>query len=96
MGIRSRLKRLEGEVGKHRWVLVCPECGVERVLRGDAPMEYLVAEWSIQSGQADDIPEDVAALMAHEHDPGAFLDKASGLPFLSREVNGIGFYQNGL
>jgi len=44
MGIRSRLKRLEGEVGKHRWVLVCPECGVERVLRGDAPMEYLVAE----------------------------------------------------
>jgi len=34
--------------------------------------------------------------MAHEHDPGAFLDKASGLPFLSREVSGMGFYQNGL
>ena len=28
-------------------------------------------------------------IVHHEHDPGAFLEKDSGLPLLSREVSGI-------
>ena len=71
--------------------LLCPECGAEFVAYGDVPMEFIVHEWTLETGEAGhhETPESILWLYDHEHDPGAFLEKASGLPFLSRAVSGI-------
>ena len=71
--------------------LVCPECGAEFVAHGDVPMEFIVHEWVRETGEAGhhETPASILRLFAHEHDPGAFLEKGSGLPFLSRAVSGI-------
>ena len=71
--------------------LVCPECGTEFVAYGDVPMEYIVHQWTRETGDKGhhETPASILRLFDHEHDPGAFLEKASGLPFLSREVSGI-------
>ena len=81
MGLRNRLKKLGERSTLERHVLACPECD----------KEYVVAEWVRQSGKKDyhGTPPDVAALLEHEHEPSAFIDKPSGLPFLSREVSGM-------
>ena len=44
-----------------------------------------------ETGEAGhhEAPEGILRLFAHGHDPGAFLEKGSGLPFLSRAVSGI-------
>ncbi len=93
MGLRDRLKKLERETRGERYELVCPECGEAFTLYGDAPVEYLVWEWA--RGQAEpgethrETPADMLRAFEHGHDPGAFVEKHSGLPFLSREVSGI-------
>ena len=91
MGLRDRLTRLEAAAEAETMTLVCPECGAEIVAYGDVPMEYIVHEWSLETGDAGhhETPESILRIFAHKHDPGAFLEKASGLPFLSREVSGI-------
>jgi hypothetical protein len=72
-------------------VLVCPECGKEFVAYGDVGVEYIVAQWLRQSGEKDyrKTPKEIAALTGHEHDASAFIDKKTGLPFLSWEASGI-------
>jgi hypothetical protein len=71
--------------------LLCPECGEEFVVFGDAPVEYLTAEWAREAGAQShrETPEDIAVLFDHEHDPSAFVEKSSGKPWLSREVSGM-------
>jgi hypothetical protein len=71
--------------------LVCPECGEEFVLHGDAPLEYLVHEWSKGMGEGGyhETPQDMLCAFEHEHHPGAFIEKRSGLPFLSKPVSGM-------
>ena len=71
--------------------LVCPECGAEFVAYGDVPMEFIVHEWVRETGEAGhhETPEGILRIFAHGHDPGAFLEKGSGLPFLSKAVSGI-------
>jgi hypothetical protein len=91
MGIRDRLKRLEEQSDFERMTLVCPECGEEFVVVGDAPMEYLVYEWCKGMAREDHRTPDDMLLRAfeHEHDASAFLEKSSGLPFLSKPVSGM-------
>ena len=71
--------------------LVCPECGAEFVAYGDVPMEFIDHEWVRETGEAGhhETPEGILRIFAHGHDPGAFLEKGSGLPFLSKAVSGI-------
>jgi hypothetical protein len=90
-GIRRRLEKLEEQSGYQRMTLVCPACSEEFVVFGDAPVEYLTAEWTRETGAEShrEIPADIAALFDHEHDPSSLLEKTSGLSWLSREVSGI-------
>jgi hypothetical protein len=91
MGLRDRLRRLEEAVRGETMTLVCPECGAEFVAHGDVPLEYIVHEWVRETGEAGhhETPANILRIFAHEHDPSAFLEKGSGLPFLSGEVSGI-------
>ena len=90
-GLRDRLRRLEEAAREDTMTLVCPECGEELVAYGDVPLEFIVHQWASETGEAGhhDTPGSILHLFAHEHDSGAFLEKASGLPFLSRTVSGI-------
>ena len=71
--------------------LVCPVCGAEFVAYGDVPLEFIVHQWAQETGEAGhhETPASVLRLCAHEHDPGAFLEKGSGLPFLSKTISGM-------
>lgn len=88
---RGRLRRLEEAAKGETMTLVCPECGAEFVVYGDVPIEFIVHQWTTETGEEGhhETPESILRVFAHEHDPGAFLEKGSGLPFLSREVSGI-------
>ena len=90
-GFRGRLRKLEEAAREETMTLVCPACGAEFVAHGDVPMEFIVHQWTRETGEAGhhDTPASILRLFAHGHDPGAFLEKGSGLPFLSREVSGI-------
>jgi hypothetical protein len=90
-GIRRRLDRLQEKSGYQRTTLVCPECGEEFVATGDVALEYIVYEYS-QGTQAEsyrEAPKDIRRLFDHEHDPSAFVEKSSGLPFLSKAASGF-------
>ena len=91
MGLRERLKRLEEESGLERMTLVCPACGEEFPVSGDAPLEYIFHERSKGSGEDGhhETPDDMLVAFEHEHDAGAFLEKRSGLPLLSKPVSGM-------
>ena len=91
MGLRDRLRRMEEAAERETMTLVCPECGAEFVAHGDVPLEFIVHQWTLETGEAGhhETPASVLRLFDHEHDPGAFLEKGSGLPFLSREVSGM-------
>ena len=91
MRLRDRLAKLEEAARGEIMILVCPECDAEFVAYGDVPMEYIVHQWTRETGEAGhhETPESILRIFAHEHDPGALLEKASGLPFLSRAVSGI-------
>jgi len=90
-GLRGRLKRLERDTEKT--VIECPTCGEAFVLYGDPAADYLGYLWRQDYGGENHGPgavdPAVVKLAEHEHDPGAFVEKSSGLPFLSREVSGI-------
>ena len=88
---RGRLLKLEEAAQEEAMTLVCPECGAEFVAYGDVPMEFIVHQWATETGEAGhhETPASILRLFAHDHDPGAFLEKVSGLPFLSRAVSGI-------
>ncbi|HEV2091706.1 MAG TPA: hypothetical protein VGR18_00925 [Rubrobacter sp.] len=89
--VRGRLLKLEETAKRETMTLLCPECGAEFVAYGDVPLEFVVHQWATQTGQEGhhETPEDILRISAHEHDPGAFLEKGSGLPFLSKAVSGI-------
>jgi len=90
-GIERRLDKLQEKSGYQRTTLVCPECGGEFTAYGDVALEFLVYEWS-RGSQVEsyrETPEDIRRLFDHEHDPGAFVEKSSGLPFLSKAVSGF-------
>ena len=89
--LRDRLRSLEEAAREETMTLVCPECGAEFVAYGDVPLEFIVHVWARETGEAGrhETPASILRLFAHDHDPGAFLKKGSGLPFLSREVSGI-------
>ena len=91
MGLRDRLRKLEEAAKGETMTLVCPECGAEFVAHGDVFLEFIVHQWAAETGEAGnhETPEDILRVFAHGHDPGALLEKGSGLPFLSREVSGI-------
>jgi hypothetical protein len=91
VGLKDRLRNLEGEAEGEIMTLRCPKCGEEFVGRGDVAAEYIVYEWSRENGEKGHhkTPEDIVRLFDHEHDVSAFVEKSSGLPFLSREVSVI-------
>ena len=90
-GLRDRLRRLEEAAREETMTLLCPECGTEFVAHGDVPVEFIVHQWAVETGEAGhhDTPASILRLFAHEHAPGAFLEKGTGLPFLSQAVSGI-------
>jgi|SRR5215211_431693 len=93
--LRRRLQALREKSAYQRTTLVCPECGEEFTAYGDVALQVIVYQWSSQV-PADahtwrETPEDVLRLFEHPHDVGAFVDKASGLPFLSKAAGGFGF-----
>ncbi len=63
--------------------------GVRRARR--RPLEFIVHQWAAETGEGGqhETPEDILRIFAHKHDPGALVEKGSGLPFLSRAVSGI-------
>ena len=91
MSLERRLRRLEEATQEETMTLVCPTCGEELVAYGDVPMEYIVYQWTRETGDKEhhETPEAILHLFAYEHDPGALVEKTSGLPFLSRAVSGI-------
>jgi hypothetical protein len=93
MGLRNRLRKLQEKSGYQRMTLVCPECSEEFTAHGDVAMEYILHEWSTETGDQGyhKTPEDMLPIFDHEHDVGEFVEKSSGLSFLSREVSGINF-----
>jgi hypothetical protein len=82
---------MEEAAKEETMTLVCPECGEEFVAYGDVPVEFIVHQWVRETGDAGhhETPEGILRIFAHGHDPGAFLEKGSGLPFLSKAVSGI-------
>ena len=90
-GLRDRLRRLEEAAKGETMTLVCPECGAEFVAHGDVPLEFIVHQWAAETGEKGnhETPEGILRLFDHGHEPGAFLEKGNGLPFLSREVSGV-------
>lgn len=93
MDLRGRLKRLERKTEGEITTLLCPECGEEFTVHGDVAVEYIVYEWSKVTGERGyhEVPENMLRVFQHEHDASTFVEKRSGLPFLSREVSGINF-----
>jgi hypothetical protein len=92
MGFRGRIKKLERATEGQVATLVCPTCGDEFVVYGDAALEYLCREWAKTSGGETyrQTPADVTRLTEHEHDPSEFIDKATGEPFLGEFFRGTG------
>jgi hypothetical protein len=90
-GVRRRLERLEEKSGYQRMTLVCPVCGEEFVVYGDVAVEHIVWEWSRGTDGTGHhkTPESMLRAFEHEHDPARFIEKPSGLPFMSREVSGM-------
>ena len=89
---KGRLRHLERETEGARWDLVCPECGWEIVVYGDAPIDLIVIEWSqgVDSETHGPPPHpSLVKLAEHEHDPFNFVERTSGLPWMSREVSGL-------
>jgi hypothetical protein len=94
MELKDKLRRLEREVESQRATLVCPECGEEFTAYGDVALEYVVYAWTKEAPEHAhyrETPEDIQRLFDHEHDPSTFVEKASGLPFLGKEVCGVDF-----
>ena|SRR5215208_6156958 len=94
--LENRLDRAEKRSDYQRTVLVCPACSEEFVVTGDAALEVIVHQWVLgteERGSTVDTrretPEDILRLFEHEHDVGAFLEKSSGLPFLSKAAGGF-------
>jgi hypothetical protein len=92
-GVRRRLDKVQEKSGYQRTTLVCLECGEEFTAYGDVALEYIVYEYS-QGTQAESYrsgatPEDILRIFDHEHDPSAFVEKTSGLPFLSKALSGF-------
>jgi hypothetical protein len=89
--LERRLDKLQEKSGYQRTTLVCPECSEEFTAYGDVAVEYIVVQWSRETGEESyhKTPEDILRIFDHEHDPSAFVEKSSGLPFLSRAVSGL-------
>ena len=88
---RGRLRKLEEAAKGETMTLLCPECGAQFVAYGDVPLEFVVHQWAAETGEAGhhETPKSILHLFAQGYDPGAFLEKGGGLPFLSRAVSGI-------
>ncbi len=90
--LRGRIKKALAAAAGDKTTLVCPECGVEFVVLGDASAELLV--WLWQQGYEGETyrktPEDVIRLTEHEHDATLFVDKATGEPFMGEFFRGTG------
>ncbi len=83
-GLKGRIRKLEHDTKGEKTTLVCPTCGEEFVVFGDAPVEYLCWMWrqDYEGETYGQTPEDVLALTRHPHDASEFVDKATGEPFL--------------
>jgi hypothetical protein len=90
--LRGRVKKLERDTKGEKTTLVCPTCGEEFTVYGDAPLEYLCWAWEqdYEGETYRKTPEDVLRLVSHEHDASAFVDKATGEPFMGEFFKGTG------
>ena len=90
--MKGRIKKLERDTKGEKTTLMCPTCGEEFVVHGDASVEYLC--WAWEQGYEGETyrktPADVIRLTEHEHDASFFVDKATGSPFLGEFFKGTG------
>jgi hypothetical protein len=86
------MKKLERDAVGEKSTLVCPECGEEFTVHGDASAEYLVWLWEqgYEGETYGQTPEDVIRLTEHEHDATLFVDKATHSPFMGEFFKGTG------
>jgi hypothetical protein len=82
--IRAALKRLERTADSETIKLACPECGKQWRVRGDADLEVLAHYWQQEyKGETyRDTPADVLALVEHEHDVEALIDRRTNRSWL--------------
>ena len=90
--MNERARRLKDQHALQVAMLVCPECSKRFRVYGDAPLAYLVADWAKNSGDlSHTMPRDIAAVLAHEHNPTRLVEESTGLPWLSEEVSGLAY-----
>jgi hypothetical protein len=89
--LRGRIQKVLDAAAGDKSTLVCPECGAEFVVYGDASLQYLAWCWEQGSGAKvyQETPKDVLLLTEHAHDASSFLDEA-GDPWLGEFFRGMG------
>jgi hypothetical protein len=88
--LRGRIKKVLDATAGDKSTLVCPTCGEEFTVYGDAPIEYLCWMWKRDYGGETyrKTPADVIRLT--EHEASFFVDKATGEPFMGEFFKGTG------
>ena len=89
--LRGRVKKALDAAAGEKSTLVCPTCGEEFVVFGDAPLEYICWMWKqdYEGETYRKTPEDVLRLTEHEHDASKFVDKATGERFMGEFFKGM-------
>jgi Ribonuclease G/E len=89
--LRGRIKKVLDAAADEKSTLVCPECGGQFVVYGDASLQYLAWNWEQASGAEvyQKTPEDVLRLTEHEHDASFFVNE-DGDPWLGEFFRDMG------
>ena len=86
-GLRDRLRRLEEAAREETMTLVCPECGAEFVAHGDVPMEFVVHQWTRETGEAGrhETPDGILRIFDHGHAANADAGIVAAVHFQGRD-----------
>ena len=87
--LRGRIKQVLDAAADEKSTLVCPECGEEFTVYGDAALQFLAHDWGLgyEGETYQKTPEDILRLTEHEHDPTTFIDER-GDPWLGELFRG--------
>jgi hypothetical protein len=87
--LKRRIKKVLDAAADEKSTLVCPECGEEFTVYGDAALQFLAHDWSLDyEGETyQTTPEDILRLTEHEHDPTTFINER-GDPWLGELFRG--------
>ena len=95
---RDRVKRLEKKAEGNRTELVCPACGWEITVYGDVWVDVIIYDWEKYQWDhghreyghpTEGLHPSLVRLLDHEHNPGEFIEKKSGLSLYHPTVSGM-------